>query len=60
MLAIVLTLIVGYFLLWAAAEGYNDYVGYPVFRPLTPVRLGDHLRRWWQIIKAWWSMRRWL
>ena len=58
MFALLLTLIVAYFLLWAAAEAYNEYVGYTVFRPLTPARLGDHVRRWWLIFKAWLFWRR--
>ena len=52
MLALLLTLIVGYFLLWAAAEAFNEYSGYPVFRPLTPGLLWDHLCRWWRILNA--------
>ena len=52
MFALLLTLIVAYFLLWAAAEAFNEYVGYPIFRLLTPALLRDHLRRWWRIFKA--------
>lgn len=58
MIAIVMTLVAGYFMLWAAAEAYNDYAGYPVFRPLTPATIAEHLCRWWRIFRAWLFWRR--